>query len=112
MIAFCGLDCGECPAYVATRQDDATKRQEVAKKWSSEEHPLKAEDINCDGCLTVDGRLIKFCLDCDVRSCGLEKNLENCALCDDYACVKLTKLWEMFESPNAKATLDGIRKKA
>jgi len=32
MIAFCGLNCSECPAYLATKTGDDKKRIETAKK--------------------------------------------------------------------------------
>jgi len=38
----------------------------------------------------------------------LEKNLKNCAYCDDFACERLSKFFEM--APEAKTTLEKIRK--
>ncbi len=110
MIAFCGLICTDCPAYIATQKNDDEERKKVAKSWSTEKEILKPEDINCDGCLVTERRLIKFCKDCKVRLCGLEKNVENCAHCDKYPCEELDKLWEFIQSTEAKATLDEIRK--
>jgi len=31
MIAFCGLTCTECPAFIATRKDDDGERKKVAE---------------------------------------------------------------------------------
>ncbi len=108
MIAFCGLICSDCPAFIATQKNDDEQRRKVAELWSMEEHPLKAKDINCDGCLTAKGRLIWFSKACDVRRCGFEKNVKNCAYCSEYPCVKLDK--PHSQAPEAKATLDEIRK--
>jgi hypothetical protein len=110
MIAYCGLVCTGCPAFIATQKDDNAERQKVIEKWSSEEYPMTIEDINCDGCLAVDKRLIKFCHECEVRVCGSEKKVENCAHCDDFACDKLEKLWGMISSKEAKGRLEEIRK--
>jgi hypothetical protein len=110
MIAYCGLVCTGCPAFIATQKDDNAERQKVVEKWSSEEYPMTSEDINCDGCLAVDKRLIKFCNECEVRACGSEKKVENCAHCDDFACDKLEKLWGMISSKEAKGRLEEIRK--
>ena len=30
MIAFCGLNCSECPMYIATQNDDDNARAEAA----------------------------------------------------------------------------------
>ncbi len=49
-IGYCGIKCDECPAYLATKEDDASKLAEVAKQWSSDEMAFTAEDVVCDGC--------------------------------------------------------------
>jgi hypothetical protein len=107
MIAVCGLVCTECPAFIATQNDDDQKRKEVARTWSSDKHELRPEDINCDGCLATDGRLIGFCSDCDIRNCGFEKELENCAHCEEYGCEKLNKMFD--QASEARKNLDEIR---
>jgi hypothetical protein len=108
MIAMCGLDCGACPAYEATQNDDDAQRKKVAEKWSSEfKADLKAEDINCDGCISRTGPHIGHCDVCEIRKCGLKQDLANCAHCGDYACDKLTKFFGMV--PAAKTRLDGVR---
>lgn len=108
MIAFCGLSCTDCPAFIATQKDDDEKRKKVAEMWS-EEHKtsLKPEDINCDGCMVDSEKLFGYCKVCEIRKCGKEKKVENCAFCEDYACDKLTKFFKM--APEAKGTLDDIR---
>lgn len=108
MIAYCGLNCIVCPAFIATKENNDEKRKQLASEWNSEQYPIKPEDIHCDGCLPQDGRLMVFCHDCTIRSCCRERELENCAFCDDYVCEKLEKIWKMVES--AKETLDEIRK--
>lgn len=109
MIAFCGLTCTECPAFIATQKDDDQEREKVAKLWSKEYHSdIKPEDINCDGCVVESGRLVNYCKVCEIRKCGLGKGLKNCAYCDDYVCEKLTRFFEM--APEAKTTLAEIKK--
>lgn len=34
MIAFCGLDCARCGAYLATQADDDELRAATAREWS------------------------------------------------------------------------------
>ena len=36
IIAFCGITCHECGAFLATRDDNDEKRAEVAQLWSKE----------------------------------------------------------------------------
>lgn len=109
MVAFCGIDCGACPAYVATVNDDDEKRRKTAEQWSAEyKTSLEPGDINCMGCLSKDGPVFDYCARCEVRECGMARGVENCAHCDDYACDKLTKFLEMV--PAARNKLDEIKR--
>ncbi|MFH1961488.1 MAG: DUF3795 domain-containing protein [bacterium] len=109
MIGFCGIVCTECPTFLATQKDDDDERRKVAEMWSKQYNmDIPPEHINCDGCLSESERLFGHCKVCEVRKCGQEKSLKNCAYCDEYACEKLNKFFEM--APNAKTTLEEIRK--
>jgi len=109
IIAYCGIACTECPAFIATQNDDNEKRKETAELWTKEYHyDIKPEDINCDGCLTKTGRVINYCTVCEIRKCGQSRKVKNCAFCGDYACEKLEKFFKV--APMYKATLDEVRK--
>jgi uncharacterized protein DUF3795 len=108
MIAYCGLKCHECGAYIATREDDDKKRKEIAELWSKEFNAeLTQEDINCTGCLSEGEGLFSNCNICEIRKCAVERGVENCAGCQDYICEKLTRFFAMV--PEAKITLDLYR---
>ncbi len=108
MIAFCGLVCHECPAFIATQTDDNKKRLKVASLWSKQFHTsFKPKDINCDGCQSDSGHLFGHCQICEIRKCGLEMMVTNCAYCHDYSCEKLNQFFKMV--PDAKKRLDAIR---
>jgi len=110
MIAYCGIHCDQCPTYLATVKDDDQARAQVADQWSKQfMMDLKLADINCDGCLTTGGRLFQHCANCNIRKCSMDKGLENCAHCDEYACEQLTQLFQMI--PYAKDGLEAIRRK-
>jgi len=109
IIAYCGLNCAECPALMATQKDDDNTRKKVAEQWSQQYNSdIKPEDINCKGCLSEKGRVFKYCKVCDIRKCGRKKGVENCAYCDDYGCAKLSIFFGM--APEAKSSLEEIRK--
>ncbi len=109
MIAFCGLDCGACPGYIATKNDDNEARAKIAEQWSNEfKSEFKIEDINCDGCTDMAGRHIGYCAQCAIRKCASAKGVENCAYCPDYACETAEGFFKM--APQAKANLEEIRK--
>jgi len=112
IIAYCGLICTGCPAYIATQADDDAARERVAALWRAEFNApgITAASINCDGCLGKTGRKFSHCLECEMRVCGMERGVENCAHCADYACEKLERFFGF--APDARIVLDGIRQSA
>ena len=108
-IAYCGLKCDECEAYIATKNNDDEKRKETAETWSRKYNAdIKPADINCNGCLATKGPVFHHCTVCEVRKCGQEKGVINCAYCDEYVCEELGRYFEM--APVMKANLEKIRK--
>ncbi|MDD2202019.1 MAG: DUF3795 domain-containing protein [Firmicutes bacterium] len=108
IIAYCGLVCDECPAYLATQADDDEMRSNIAAEWSeSYGCALTKEDINCDGCLGTKGRIVGYCNECSIRLCAAERGMENCAHCSSYACDNLERF--LKGAPAAKALLDSLR---
>ena len=110
MIAYCGLVCIECPAYIATQADDKEALKRVAAQWSEEFHAsFTAEDCLCDGCTSGSERLSSYSRGgCEVRACAIARGVVNCAYCDDYGCEKITGFFSF--APDAKAALEEIRK--
>ena len=51
LIAFCGLECEKCDAYIATKNNDQALREKTAKLWSKLNNAqIQPEHINCEGC--------------------------------------------------------------
>lgn len=84
MIAYCGLDCEKCDAYLATINDDQVLREKTAKLWSELNNaPIQPEHINCEGC-RVDGIKTVYCDNlCAIRQCALKKSMTTCGSCPD-----------------------------
>jgi len=108
IIAYCGLVCSDCGAYLATKNNDNTQRIKTAEQWSKQYgHQVKPEDVNCNGC-TSEGKMnFYYCQVCEIRKCGLKKHVKNCVYCADYACERLNKFFIL--APMAKTTLHEIR---
>ena len=67
MIAYCGLDCTECDAYIATKNEDEELKRTTAKRWSKEyDAEIKPEDVNCVGCMEDKGAHIIHWDRCDI----------------------------------------------
>ena len=84
MIAYCGLDCKKCDAYIATVNDDDELREKTAKLWAEMNNaPITADMINCLGC-RADGVKTPYCASlCPVRQCALKKGCETCGDCEN-----------------------------
>lgn len=110
MVAYCGLVCTDCPAYIATQADDRAALEKVAAQWREEYHSpdTTVESVICDGCLADDGRQCSHCPVCEIRACGVEKGVANCAHCPEYACERLEGFFGSV--PDARGVLDEIRR--
>ena len=107
MIAYCGLVCTECPAFLATQAGDEKKAQATADLWSRQfHHTLALDDVWCDGCL-VGGKKCAHCAVCSIRACAQNRGVKNCGHCDEYCCEELGKFLQV--APNARKTLERIR---
>jgi hypothetical protein len=107
MIAYCGLNCSKCDAYLATQENDEMKREETAKKWSKMYRAeIKADQINWNGCKS-NGVKFFHCNNCDIRACCLEKGVGNCAACEDYICKTLSEFITL--APEAGRALAQLR---
>lgn len=113
LMAYCGLRCGGCPIYVATREPDPaeqTKQRIQIAKLAGEHYgmALRPEDVtDCDGCRAASGRLFSGCAKCEIRKCARQRGCPTCAHCAEYPCNALEKLF--LTDPGAKAALDDIR---
>ncbi len=107
MIACCGLICTDCPAYQATKANDAAKIAAIAQLWSKEYNVDVGPDaVWCDGCI-VEGRKCGHCGECEIRACSLSKKLENCGLCVEMdSCAKIRNFFNL--APQTKEVLQNI----
>lgn len=107
-LAYCGIDCSQCPALIATQNDDDDLRAKTATEWSAMFHAdIKATHISCDGCKSTTGRQFFHCSQCGIRACATDKGFATCAECDEYACDQLA--FVIDNVPEAKAALEALR---
>lgn len=80
------------------------------KEWSSPNYQVSPEDINCTGCHAGSQTVFKFCNECEIRMCGVDKEIDNCGYCNEYPCSKLDISFN--NSPENKERLDQIKIKS
>lgn len=109
MIAYCGLECTKCPAYLATQANDREALERTAAQWRQmfNAPQITADSVLCDGCLHTGGRLSGYCQTCGIRACARERQVVNCAHCPDYACEQLRGFF--VHAAEAEQRLDAIR---
>ena len=110
LLAYCGLDCGECEAYVATRADDRAGLEATAKKWASQYggKEISPEMIVCDGCSSGKRTSTAHAATCAIRLCASGRGLATCAHCADYGCPTLQQFFAF--APVMKVRLDALRR--
>ncbi len=112
-LGCCGLNCDECPVFIATVRNDDKLRQKTAEEWSKLYAPflgkeLRPEDINCRGCRS-EGSLFIGCMTCQIRECCRERKLPTCASCNEYETCETLSGFFSYHHQQAKVNLDRVR---
>lgn len=111
MIAYCGLDCEKCAAYLATINNDQALREKTAKLWAElKQAPILPEHINCEGCRN-DGAKTVYCDHfCGIRQCALKKKAATCGECPDLDYCQMMKEF-IANNPGVLKNLQEMRSK-
>jgi len=67
MLASCGLNCYACYAHVRTKN-------------------------RCEGCRGDVATLPKHCLQCAIKNCSLQMNVDFCVDCPRFPCMRIKRL--------------------
>ena len=83
LMAPCGLYCGTCGVYIATRDDNAKFKAILGNLYGT-----KPEETECLGCMQADPaqKIYAFCQVCTIRDCVQSKGFYSCHQCDDWPC--------------------------
>ena len=77
-LAYCGLNCIECPIYLASINKNTAEQIKLANEYSTDTGRFSKEDMYCLGCHS-DTVSQKMCGDCEIRRCGAKKSYGSCA---------------------------------
>ncbi len=110
VLAFCGIQCGECEAYIATQKNDRAGLEATAKKWAAQfgGNPIGADACVCDGCASGKRISTAHASTCALRICASGRGVTTCAHCPDYGCETLKGFFAF--APVLKDKLEAIRK--
>ena len=99
LAAVCGLYCGACTLFIATKEDPARLKGLAARFQLSE------EAVKCYGCRS--DKRGPYCEKCKMFACAAERGIEFCVDCMEYPCDELKQfqserphrieLWEDLE---------------
>jgi len=83
LMAPCGLYCGTCGVYIATRDDNDKFKKAIGGLYGT-----PPGETACLGCMQADPPdcLYVYCRHCAIRDCIQEKGYEGCHQCGDWPC--------------------------
>jgi hypothetical protein len=83
LMAPCGLYCGVCGVYIATRDGNDKFKTVMGNLYGT-----KPEETECLGCMQSDPpkKLYGFCQGCPIRNCVRSKGQPSCYPCKEWPC--------------------------
>jgi hypothetical protein len=83
LMAPCGLYCGSCGVYIATRDGNEKFKTILGNLYGT-----KPEETECLGCMQPDppNKLYSYCETCKIRDCVKSKKYYSCHQCDEWPC--------------------------
>ncbi len=83
LMAPCGLYCGACGIYIATRDKNKKFRSIMGNLYGT-----KPEETECMGCMQPDPpeKLYGYCITCKIRDCVKSKGFYSCHQCSGWPC--------------------------
>jgi hypothetical protein len=88
LMAPCGLYCGVCGVYIATRDDDAKFKALLGNLYGT-----PPEETECLGCMQAEPpqMLYAYCRACPIRECVQKRGFSSCHPCSDWPCSLISE---------------------
>ncbi|MBU0991427.1 MAG: DUF3795 domain-containing protein [Proteobacteria bacterium] len=108
LMAPCGLYCGTCGVYIATRDKNEKFRTVMANLYGT-----RPEETACIGCMQPDPpeKLYLYCKMCTIRDCVKEKSFYSCHQCEGWPCGQIENFGLATGKRVMKRTIPIWRKK-
>ncbi|KAF0218430.1 MAG: hypothetical protein FD174_2891 [Geobacteraceae bacterium] len=98
--AVCGLYCGACSLFIATREDPERLTRLAARFGFSE------EAVTCHGCRSE--KRFPHCENCRMFTCVAERGIDFCSECAEYPCGHLKEF--QAERPHRMELWDDLER--
>ncbi len=87
LMAPCGLYCGTCGVYIATRDGKKKFQETLGRLYGTE-----PGETACRGCMQAEpaGLLYSYCKSCTMRECVKAKGYYSCHQCAEWPCGMVT----------------------
>jgi len=86
LMAPCGLYCGACGVYIASRDNNEKFKQVMGNLYGT-----KPEQTECLGCMQPEPpvKMYGYCRICGIRTCVRSKGYYSCHQCAEWPCGKI-----------------------
>jgi len=86
LMAPCGLYCGACGVYIATRDKNEKFKSVMANLYQTQ-----PEETECLGCMQAGPpqKLYSYCRICSIRDCVKSRGLYSCHQCREWPCGRI-----------------------
>ena len=95
LTAPCGLDCFNCPVYLANNNEEIRKQMALVVQGYGVPYVEAYEKAACEGCRKRNGVSPLATEPCKVSKCVSSKGFETCADCSDFPCDNLQPFADM-----------------
>jgi hypothetical protein len=88
LMAPCGLYCGACGVYIATRDGNDKFKTVMGNLYGT-----RPEDTVCLGCMQADPpkAIYGYCKSCRIRDCVRSKGFYSCHQCNEWPCDHINR---------------------
>lgn len=91
IIAACGNDCAACPRHLPKSEAQLRRTAELWMRIGYRDRVVSNAEIGCTGCKPENR--CRY----GIAKCCVEKDVDNCGLCSEYACAKTRTCFEVTE---------------
>jgi hypothetical protein len=108
LMAPCGLYCGACGIYIATRDHNPKFKAVMGNLYGT-----PPEQTECCGCMQADPpkKMYGYCRTCTIRGCVKDKGFYSCHQCEAWPCESIEGFAYATGRRVMKATIPRWREK-